>query len=244
MFPDFITSWAIVFSGCASLVEPPFFADRLADHEIRAWRETQRAALERRARQFKPQKTEGGVVYQTFYCSIYFTPMESGFTMERGFDTTPIAAHGLGGHTYGKAFLAAVKREGFGRLLKPVDRRSYIRYVTEGRYEFAKAPLGRRGNILVARKSCAISKNNPFLQHGATLRIGGRAVEQELGTGEWKADDTGGGLHPLQIDLYWGEDEPMGGVGRQQARPAGTRLECAFGVAVEVLEKPRGGNDG
>jgi hypothetical protein len=39
-------------------------------------------------------------------------------------------------------------------------------------------------------------------------------------------------VHPLQIDLYWGEDEPRGGVGRNVARPAGTAMEYAFEVVV------------
>jgi hypothetical protein len=40
----------------------------------------------------------------------------------------------------------------------------------------------------------------------------------------------------LQIDLYWGEDEPRGAVGRQRARPSGTALEYAFEVDVIAKE--------
>ena len=36
---------------------------------------------------------------------------------------------------------------------------------------------------------------------------------QRSGSTEWFICDTGGGVHPLQIDLYWGEDEPRGPVG-------------------------------
>jgi len=39
-------------------------------------------------------------------------------------------------------------------------------------------------------------------------------------------------VHPLQIDLYWGEDEPHGAIGRQRARPSGTWMEYAFDVEV------------
>jgi hypothetical protein len=38
----------------------------------------------------------------------------------------------------------------------------------------------------------------------------------------------------LQIDLYWGEDEPRGPIGRNQARPAGTWMEYSFDVSVTV----------
>jgi hypothetical protein len=46
--------------------------------------------------------------------------------------------------------------------------------------------------------------------------------------------DTGGGMQRLQVDLYWGEDEPRGPTGRQPARPAGTWMEYAFETEVTV----------
>ncbi len=66
------------------------------------------------------------------------------------------------------------------------------------------------------------------------LRIQSPTVEEVTGSNEWRVEDTGGGLHPLQIDLYWGEDDPLGAVGRMRARPAGTRMEYAFDVKVLV----------
>ena len=66
------------------------------------------------------------------------------------------------------------------------------------------------------------------------LRIQSPTVEEVTGSSEWRVEDTGGGLHPLQIDLYWGEDDPLGAVGRMRARPAGTRMEYAFDVKVLV----------
>jgi hypothetical protein len=127
-----------------------------------------------------------------------------------------------------------VKLEGFGRLKEPVNGRNYIRYVSRGRYAFARVPLGSRGNILVPRQSCAISTRNPYLRQRMVLQTSSPSIEAVTGSKEWHAADTGGGIHPLQIDLYWGEDEPLGSVGRERARPAGTRMEYAFDVVVKV----------
>jgi hypothetical protein len=43
-------------------------------------------------------------------CTLYYTPKESGFTFERGFDATPITKPGLGGRIYPRDFLRSVKR--------------------------------------------------------------------------------------------------------------------------------------
>jgi hypothetical protein len=66
------------------------------------------------------------------------------------------------------------------------------------------------------------------------LLIDSPELRAVMGTTEWEVCDVGGGVHPLQIDLYWGEDEPMGPIGRQRARPSGTRMEYAFDVQVTV----------
>src|SRR5690348_2253271 len=47
-------------------------------------------------------------------CTLYYTPKESGFTSERGFDATPVTKPGLNGRTYPRDFLRSVKKEGFG----------------------------------------------------------------------------------------------------------------------------------
>ncbi len=208
------------------------FTDSLSDGELRKLRNEKRAELQQRARTTSPEKTPEGTKFRIFYCTIYFTPKESGFTAERGFDVTPATAPGLRGRKYSRAFLRAVKREGFGRMENPVDGLNYLQYRGNGRYGFATAPLGSRGNVLVARQSCAVSRRNPHLRQRMKLKIQSNLVETVMGTTEWEVADTGGGVHPLQIDLYWGEDEPMGSEGRQQARPAGTRMEYAFDLKV------------
>ena len=111
-------------------------------------------------------------------CTLYYTPTESGFTFERGFDATPVTKPGLHGRTYPRDFLRSVKKEGFGRITAAVNGRNYIRYNGGGSFAFASRP-------------------------------------------------TGGGLRRWQIDLYYGEDEPLG-PGRFMARPRGTTFEYAY----------------
>jgi hypothetical protein len=227
---------AIALSICAGLAEPEFATDKMSDDELREFRNQMRAELQRLLETAPTEESAEGKVYRVYYCTIYYTPRESGFTAERGFDDTRISAPGLKARKYPVAFLEAVKREGFGRLIEPVNGREYLQYVGGGRYQFAKAALGNRGNVLVSRRSCAIAKNNRFLRRGQVLRIDSPTVQEVTGSSEWRIEDTGGGLHPLQIDLYWGEDDPLGAVGRMRARPAGTRMEYAFDV--KVLIKP------
>jgi hypothetical protein len=224
----------LALSLCVVTAEPQFATDSMSDSELRAFRNQMRSELQRLLETAPTEETAEGKAYRVFYCTIYYTPRESGFTAERGFDDTGISAPGLKGRKYPAAFLEAVKREGFGRLSEPVNGRTYLQYVGGGRYQFAKAALGNRGNVLVPRVSCAVSKGNPFLRRGQMLNIQSPTVEEVTGSSQWRVEDTGGGLHPLQIDLYWGEDDPLGAVGRMKARPAGTRMEYAFDVKVLV----------
>jgi hypothetical protein len=219
---------------CAVGAEPQFATDSMSDNELRAFRNQMRNELQRLLETAPTEETAEGKAYRVYYCTIYYTPRESGYTAERGFDDSRISAPGLKGRKYPAAFLEAVKREGFGRLSEPINGRAYLQYVGGGRYQFAKAALGNRGNVLVPRVSCAVSKRNPFLRRGQMLRLQSPTVEEVTGSNEWRVEDTGGGLHPLQIDLYWGEDDPLGAVGRMRARPAGTRMEYAFDVKVLV----------
>jgi hypothetical protein len=175
---------------------------------------------------------DGAIYPRIFFCTVYYTPKESGFTAERGFDATPTTAAGLHGRKYPRDFLLAVKKEGFGRINEAVDGRNYIRWMGDNRYGFADAPVGRRGEVLVPRRSCAISSRNKFLRQHARLKIKSQTVNEETGSDDWFVCDTGPGVHPLQIDLYWGEDEPRGAIGRQRARPRGTWMEYAFEVEV------------
>lgn len=178
--------------------------DQMTDHELRAFRLQKVAQLKERTRHARLEETPDGAVYlHIFFCTIYYTPKESGFTAERGFDAAPIAAPGLHDRKcYARDFLLAVKKEGCGRINEPIEGRNYIRWMNDNRYAFADAPVGRRGEVLVPRRSCAISSRNRFLRQHARLKIKSQTVNEETGSDEWFVCDAGAGVHPLQIDLF------------------------------------------
>jgi hypothetical protein len=162
-------------------------------------------------------------------CTLYYTPMESGFTAERGFDATPVTKPGLHGRTYARDFLRSVKKEGFGRITTPVNGRNYIRYNGGNSYAFGSSPSGGGGS-LVPRFSAAARRGQPGLGFGSVIETFGPTVKEIFGSTQWKIVDTGGGLRRWQLDLYWGEDEPLG-PGRLMARPRGTTFEYAYSEA-------------
>jgi len=160
-------------------------------------------------------------------CTLYYTPKESGFTFDRGFDATRITKPGLHGHTYPRDFLHAVMKEGFGRITSPVNGRNYIHYL-RGSYSFGGAPSGG-GGTLVPRYSAATRLSGP-LRRGLVVEIPASDVQKVFGSMRWRIVDTGGGLRRWQIDCYYGEDEPLG-PGRMMARPRSTTFEYAYSIA-------------
>jgi len=225
---------AFALSVCVGLAEPEFATDKMSDDELREYRNQMRVELRRLLETAPSEETSEGAMYRVYYCTIYYTPRESGFTAERGFDDTRVSAPGLQGRKYPLAFLLAVKKEGFGRLSEPVDGLDYLQYSGGGRYRFARYPWATaatcsfRGTPAPSRKTIRF-----FVAVRFCVSIRQR-FQEVTGRSEWFIDDTGGGLHPLQIDLYWGEDDPLGAVGRMRARPAGTRMEYAFDVRVLI----------
>jgi hypothetical protein len=162
-------------------------------------------------------------------CTLYYTPIESGFTSERGFDATPVTKPGLHGHKYPRDFLRSVKKEGFGRIVTPVNGHNYIRYNIGNSFSFASRPTGG-GGVLVPRFSAAIKPGQSGLHRGVIIETTDSTVRQVFGSTRWKIMDTGGGLRRWQVDCYWGEDEPLG-PGHFMARPRGTTFEYAYSIA-------------
>jgi hypothetical protein len=162
-------------------------------------------------------------------CTLYYTPKESGFTSERGFDATPVTAPGLHGRKYPRDFLRSVKKEGFGRITVPVNGRHYIRYNGGNSYGFASHPTGG-GGLLVPRYSVAIKSAQGALRRGAVLLIESPELMKVFGSNRWKIMDTGGGLRRWQIDCYFGEDEPLG-PGKLMGRPRATTFEYTYAIA-------------
>jgi hypothetical protein len=162
-------------------------------------------------------------------CTLYYTPKESGFTLEKGFDATPVTKRGLRGRKYPRDFLESVEKEGFGRITVPVNGRHYIRYNGSGSYAFASHPTGG-GAVLVPRYSAATKGGRGGLHRGTTIQTFSPDLQKAFGSNLWKITDTGGGLHRWQVDCYFGEDEPLG-PGKLQARPRGTTFEYAYASA-------------
>jgi hypothetical protein len=163
-------------------------------------------------------------------CTLYYTPMESGFTAERGFDARMETRSGLKGLRYPRDFLKAVRKEGFGRIRQSVNGCNYIRYNSGSSFSFAHYPVGRGPGRLVARYSAATRRGQSGLGYGMELITSDRTVQQIFRSTRWRIVDTGGGLRRWQIDLYWGEDEPLG-PGHLMARPRGTTFEYAYSEA-------------
>ena len=174
----------------------------------------------------RPQGHEGEYFV---VCTLYYTPMESGFTAERGFDVTLETKPGLHGRKYPREFLHSVKKEGFGRIITPVNGRNYIRYEGGNSFGFATHPTGRGGE-LVPRLSAAARSGQRGLSWNVELITAGETVREVFGSTNWRITDTGGGLRRWQIDLYWGEDEPLG-PGKLLARPRGTEFEYGYSEA-------------
>ena len=162
-------------------------------------------------------------------CTLYYTPMESGFTFERGFDATPVTKPGLHGRTYARDFLRSVKKEGFGRMTAPVNGRQYVRYNGGDSFAFASTPTGG-GGVLIARFSAAAKSSQTALHRGIVIDTAAPEVRRVFGSTRWKIMDTGGGLRRWQLDCYYGEDEPLG-PGKFMARPRGTSFEYAYSEA-------------
>jgi len=188
------------------------------------WPEVQRRCAQENARLANRSQGHNGEYFVV--CTLYFTPMESGFTAERGFDAALVTRPGLHGRKYPRDFLRAVKKEGVGRITKPVNGRSYIHYNGGTSYRYASQPSGG-GGPLVSRFSAAVRRGQGALRFGTKIETKNSAVKEVFGSSHWKIMDTGGGLRRWQIDCYYGEDEPLG-PGRLMARPRGTTFEYGY----------------
>lgn len=157
-----------------------------------------------------------------YFCTIYYTPRETGFSAQRGFNMALETRPGLKQHRFPHDFLEAVKKEGFGLIKTPVDGLNFI-YYAGGTWGFARNPVGSGDRPLIPRQSCAVSIHSRW-SLGSKLRVNNPAVENAMKTNQWLIVDAGGGLKPNQIDLYWGEDDPEA-PGPAMARPKGTNFK-------------------
>src|SRR6266702_4626726 len=218
---DRLALWRLIARIVGLGVVAPTWAQIRADIP---WPEVvQRLAYENEKLARRPQGHSGEYFV---VCTLYYTPMESGFTFERGFDATPVTKPGLHGRTYPRDFLRSVKKEGFGRIVTPVSGHHYIRYNGDDSFAFASHPTGG-GGVLVARYSAAAKLGQSGLRHGAIIETEAATVQKVFGSTRWQIMDTGGGLRRWQMDCYYGEDEPLG-PGKFMGRPRATTFEYAY----------------
>ena len=105
----------------------------------------------------------------------------------------------------------------------------YLRYNGGRSYAFVRHVVGCGTDVLVPRFSAATRRGQRGLGYGVLLETLGATVMSVFRSANWKVIDTGGGLRRWQVDLYWGEDEPLG-PGRLMARPRGTEFEYAYSI--------------
>jgi hypothetical protein len=173
-------------------------------------------------------------------CTLYYTPFEWGFRGEAGYNVTSETRRGLGGRKYPKDFLLAVRKEGMGRMTTSVKGMNYIRYEGGETYGFAPEPTGIGRRPITPRLSAAVRNSDRKIFGTGNLRLEGEDVVGVFGSDLWRIDDTGGGLRKWQVDLYWGEDEPM--APGKTARPKGTLFEYGYArIRLEPREREAAG---
>src|SRR5712691_5214501 len=101
--------------------------------------------------------------------------------------------------------------------------------------KLARRPQGHSGEYFIVCTLYYTPVESGFtsesgLHRGVIIQTPDSTVRQVFGSTRWKIVDTGGGLRKWQVDLYYGEDEPLG-PGRFMARPRGTTFEYAYSEA-------------
>ena len=151
----------------------------LVAHDAEAeipWKE---ASIRLRHENARLQKQPGGR-QQTYFviCTLYYTPIETGFTAAGGFDVRKETRPGLQGRKYPRDFLLAVKKEGVGRIKQPVGNCNYIRYKEGRSYNFAAQPVDRSTVPLIARSSAATRRGQKSFALGNELLVSDRFVRE------------------------------------------------------------------
>ncbi|MEO0445687.1 MAG: hypothetical protein AAF191_06375, partial [Verrucomicrobiota bacterium] len=107
--------------------------------------------------------------------------------------------------------------------------KNYLNY--QGKYH--PRILGNRNNTLQPRESIAVHRYNPLFGKGTRAWILDPELYHQFGAIRYQVGDTGGGLFRSQIDLYWGEDDPLG-PGPDIWRPASCDVAVRWVVPVLV----------
>jgi hypothetical protein len=145
-----------------------------------------------------------------FFCTIYFTPDESGFTPAKGFTQAQLAVENrtVDGKTVSakKRFWERVRIEGAGRLQTAQHGHDYVGYWSNA-YHFISAPKGTHNIDLVEKYSCATDRN--IIGRSWEIQTVNNHIEEVFGSSNWRGDDVGGAIQGYDIDLYFGDAEPL-----------------------------------
>jgi len=166
-----------------------------------------------------------------FFCTVYYTPRETGFTKERGFDVRSTKPRGLS-RSFPADFVKATTIEGFGQMKTPTSGGSlFLKY--DGTWGYRNRILGNRNNTLQDRESIAVHRRHSLFRSGVRVWILDHELYNTFGALRYQTADTGGGLYRSQIDLYWGEDDPLG-PGADIWRPAACDVAVRWIVPVLI----------
>lgn len=172
----------------------------------------------------------------SYACTVYYTPKESGFSEKEGFDLTPETIPSIPDRIFPADFLKAVRKEGAGRLKKPVRGKNYLAFT--GKWELLDRPLGSRSNPLEPMRSAAIASTGGPWKKGDWILIRSKDLPLRFRNTVWRVDDLGPGVGKRQLDLYCGEDNPAG-PGEDLLRPAGKNLGRVREVKVYPVSEKR-----
>ncbi len=171
------------------------------------------------------------VFQDKFKITIYYTPLESGFTHFS--ETIAIECRFDGSHE--KTNIVVVAKfwdtvsnpkygEGFGKLSNPPK---LIKNGIEISYPYLSYervlythPMGNSQNVLQDKISCAGSASQFNLQSSKVKILLNEEYAHAFKTEEFLIDDVGSAVGKNHLDLYWGEDNPKNG-GNNASVPAG-----------------------
>lgn len=152
-----------------------------------------------------------------FDVTVYYTPLETGFSQDTGRVTHILTAPGgaTRSHTMSEIFFSAVVMEGWGRLANPVTIGGVSYAYVNNNKQLSTKPEDRSGRALVPRTSCA-GPQDLFVIPGSEIIV---KLPEPYATrfgAEYKhftVCDVGQAFKPGKsphIDIYWDEDNPAG----------------------------------
>jgi len=151
-----------------------------------------------------------GLATGGWHLTVYYTPVETFHGPPRK-SISDCAGRQLGEHS--ADFLAHVQTEGFGRVVAPIQKQSYLGWNFDGRCWFmAATPVGSNDRPLRAWVSTAAPAN---LAAGMGVRVVScgtdvdTAVCARVKAAAWTVDDrcSYGCTDPRHLDLYVGEED-------------------------------------